>query len=615
MKLRRIILVLLLMQYFFNLNAQGWRRSYSAAETQGVLFAFPYTSIQTPDSGYLNLVELPTVTQRIAFFKINKNGDFEVSKFVNAPLYASSNIGEATIYKMTDQSYLAFAPIFGFDTTKFIKIDENANIIKLKNLPANRFYKQDIAVNQNGFIRISNDVNPALAIEQYDSDLNFVWKKELMTPPSGVAEVRRVWVGDDQSIYYTTYDSNENKFYLTKLTSNGDFDWTKIITGYDKAAFYYYGKPKLVVKDNGDFYLSTFYPQQGEFVTHITKWDKEGVFKWTRIFPGILGSFNSTKHNGVFFTTYDYSSPGRVILRALDENDKMQLEKYYYAAASLNALSTFDGGYFIACQDYEYFGLFIKTDSLGRTFPNYINGKVKYDLNHNCINDNGEDPLLNWVITAEHSNGKTDYALTDSTGGYEINIDTGQYTLKIHPPGPVWQPCNNGVYQVDLNQLFDTTVIDIPVQDSAYCSLLNVSIATTRIRRCFNNTYWLNWQNFGTADAENVQIDVVLPPELDFVSASPLQPEVIGDTLRFSPGTVPYGASGYLSLVVHADCDSTILGQTLCVEAWIRPDTLCYDIPNWSGAEVVANAHCTSDTTVQYTLKNVGNGPTGDLNY
>ncbi|MEI6409795.1 MAG: T9SS type A sorting domain-containing protein [Bacteroidota bacterium] len=149
----------------------------------------------------------------------------------------------------------------------------------------------------------------------------------------------------------------------------------------------------------------------------------------------------------------------------------------------------------------------------------------------------------------------------------------------------------------------------------AYCSLLNVSIATTRIRRCFNNTYWLNWQNFGTADAENVQIDVVLPPELDFVSANPLQPIVIGDTLRFSPGTVPYGASGSLSLVVHADCDSTILGQTLCVEAWIRPDTLCYDIPNWSGAEVVANARCTSDTTIQYTLKNVGNGPTGDLNY
>ncbi|MEM9820434.1 MAG: T9SS type A sorting domain-containing protein [Bacteroidota bacterium] len=62
-------------------------------------------------------------------------------------------------------------------------------------------------------------------------------------------------------------------------------------------------------------------------------------------------------------------------------------------------------------------------------------------------------------------------------------------------------------------------------------------------------------------------------------------------------------------------CDSTVINETRCVEAYIFPDTLCFPTPGWDGSSIEVNSSCLGDS-IHFYIQNVGTAPMSEaLNY
>jgi uncharacterized repeat protein (TIGR01451 family) len=129
------------------------------------------------------------------------------------------------------------------------------------------------------------------------------------------------------------------------------------------------------------------------------------------------------------------------------------------------------------------------------------------------------------------------------------------------------------------------------------------------LRRCFsNNTYFVNYCNSGTTDAEGVFVVVHLDPFLSLVSATIPYIDLSNNYYRFDVGDVGAGDCGTFLLGIAVSCNAQ-LGQTHCTEAIIYPDSLCTPLnPMWSGALVQLRSQCTPGDSLRFILKNVGSG-------
>ena len=110
--------------------------------------------------------------------------------------------------------------------------------------------------------------------------------------------------------------------------------------------------------------------------------------------------------------------------------------------------------------------------------------------------------------------------------------------------------------------------------------------------------------------AEDALIEVSLDEYLIVNSTTPIFDSNIGNTYIFDVGDIEVGECGQILIYTTVDCDSTILGQTHCVEAHIYPDSICLTPdPQWSGASIELDASCEGDS-VAFTIKNVGTSTT-----
>jgi len=254
----------------------------------------------------------------------------------------------------------------------------------------------------------------------------------------------------------------------------------------------------------------------------------------------------------------------------------------------------------------------LRTDSLGTVWSNRVVGRITRDVIENCVIDANEPALPGWLVVASGEPG-TLYTLSDSMGAYSIAVDTGTWFVSVLPPSGYWSPCEDSV-QVDLQQFGDTLAVDFPVQSLYDCPLLDVDLTTPYLRRCYENTYTVRYYNYGTLAAPNAVISIELDPFLT-PTGSTLPYIQSGDSLIFSIGQVASLAGGTFQFTTLLDCDSTVLGQTHCVEANIFPDSLCYQFsPDWDGASLEVDGTCMGDS-VLLTITNTGLDMQGSVNY
>ena len=251
----------------------------------------------------------------------------------------------------------------------------------------------------------------------------------------------------------------------------------------------------------------------------------------------------------------------------------------------------------------------IRMDSNGLIFKNHLAGRLAHDPNVDCLVQAGEPEIPRWLIKLENT-GATQYAVSEPDGTYYFaQVDTGQQALTPIIQNYLWESCQlpyTGYIHPDSSDY--TLQLDAPIQSIFDCPVMSVDLAAPRLRRCFNNTYAIQCCNYGNQAADSAYVELYLPPHLLVQSAS--APFMQNDlTLRFELGAVEPFECIDIQLVVKPDCDSTEIGQAICVSAHIFPDTLCGPVPGWSGALIEVSAACDSDS-VRFDIRNTGTAPT-----
>ncbi|MCC6725882.1 MAG: T9SS type A sorting domain-containing protein [Saprospiraceae bacterium] len=210
-----------------------------------------------------------------------------------------------------------------------------------------------------------------------------------------------------------------------------------------------------------------------------------------------------------------------------------------------------------------------------------------------------EPGLQNFIIKA--AGVDTYYAQSDSLGDYEILLDTGNYELSIVPMN-YWEPCNLS-YPINAATLYDSTRLDLPMQGAINCPLMTVEISTPFLRQCNQGYYAVSYCNYGVVPAVGATVAITLDPEIHFSSATAPLLSQNGQVLLFDLGNVGTFDCDYFKIYFTIDCDLTLIGQTLCSDAHIYPDSICAN--NWAGPNLEVTGICQGDS-VHFTITNTG---------
>ncbi len=242
--------------------------------------------------------------------------------------------------------------------------------------------------------------------------------------------------------------------------------------------------------------------------------------------------------------------------------------------------------------------------------PNHLlNGRVFFDKNKDCLFQNTEQGIPNLLI--QFSDQSRLYAaITDSTGRYQFEAFPGKYTLEsTYPLSDNWEICNSlDTTTISFDVENTTNSRDIPVSISVDCPALSVNVSNSRIRRCFDEIFRINYVNQGTQVAQDAYVLVKFDPFLEIVESSVEGIDMGNNEYRYELGDVSPLESNSFRVVAKTNCESTALGQTHCVEAFIFPNTNCDPISDlWSMANLELAGICTEDN-VQFIVQNTGAG-------
>jgi len=227
-----------------------------------------------------------------------------------------------------------------------------------------------------------------------------------------------------------------------------------------------------------------------------------------------------------------------------------------------------------------------------------LKGNVFDDTNKNCLKDNGELALPKRIVKVENGT-KINYAYTDAFGNFRFPIDNGDYQFTVPSTNNYWNSCLKSINANSYN-LKDTLYLGL--QALSNCPFMEVDIQTPFLRRCFESDIYVYYKNSGTIAAKDAYIDVVLDTNLIFISSGKPLTSVTGNIYRFLLGDLEENGSGAFTIRVKISC-STKLGDFLCAEAHIYPDTACNQS---ASAAIKTSAICLGDS-IGLRITNTGN--------
>ncbi|MEO1624545.1 MAG: T9SS type A sorting domain-containing protein [Bacteroidota bacterium] len=223
---------------------------------------------------------------------------------------------------------------------------------------------------------------------------------------------------------------------------------------------------------------------------------------------------------------------------------------------------------------------------------------LQADQNGNCQADPGEPGLAQWILKI-NTPSDSFFVKTNFDGKYNGFIPPTATQATAFPANYLWNVCTPTLPLVDLgvpgatNAAFAATA----AQD---CPLMTVDISSLFLRRCFSSTYQVQYCNQGTAQADDVRLELVLDNFLDFDTASIPFTQISDSLIRFDIGSMAAGECANFRVGVTVSCDAS-LGQSHCTEIRIYPDTIC--APIQSRPRLVTEASCEGDS-VLFTIQN-----------
>jgi len=229
-----------------------------------------------------------------------------------------------------------------------------------------------------------------------------------------------------------------------------------------------------------------------------------------------------------------------------------------------------------------------------------VSGTIKRSEDFSC---SGVNPVPMENLLVEITNGTVSYVtMTDADGEFSRLVLPGDYTVTALPLNNVWSYCENDI-SISLPDLDSEVNVDFISYGNVLCPFMEVNVSIPFVRRCFNNTYTVNYCNQGTANAENASVVIELQDNLNFISSSHPDFTVDGQFITFNLGTVDFSCSSF-TFVAYASCDAEP-GETHCVFAEILPNDPCGRVlGDYVGPVIELNGYC-DDDSVRVNISNV----------
>lgn len=241
---------------------------------------------------------------------------------------------------------------------------------------------------------------------------------------------------------------------------------------------------------------------------------------------------------------------------------------------------------------------------------------VRIDANGDCLPDVPPVPAAGAAIRLRTPIQGVGLHPTDTLGvAHFLYYNNGPFTLDLPQLSPTtWAVCSGDSIIVSPDIVSDTLRAAFLITPLSQCPDLEVQLGLpSTFRSCLiNSELQVTTINGGTVPAEGTKVAVIMPSVFDLVSADPPVTTQQGDTLFFALNTLPPFAHAIVKLTVRTKCDTFLLGQTLCWEAFATADNNCPDMPA-STSEIKLSARCVGDSLVRFTLTNVGDAATQSM--
>lgn len=470
-----------------------------------------------------------------------------------------------------------------------------------------------------GAVRTSttdSKVNPVLI--KTNREGNVLWSTTL-TDANHAAPINVVEAPDGGYFVLKGVTPNSNttkrEAWLVKTSSTGAVEWEQNISG---ALSDIPGDLSLSVDGN----LLIAGVNQDNPAVFLAKTDLSGNALWRQDYA-LAGQIIDVKrivtHSNGELAIGGNIDEGAYLMKLAADGTAIWEQRY----KTLNRLiriyeltTTADGGYVMGGSSKQGnnspLAYVIKTDLNGIVKPGLITGNVFNDLNLNCIQNAGDIPIENWIVTAFRDNTRIFYGDTDADGNYRVECDTGNYVVTLTLPSPYWAACTNQV-PVHIGYL-DTAHVDFGIHALLDCAYMTVEHAVARLRPCDTTQVYVNYCNLGTVTADDAYMEIALDPLLTFVSGEITPSSIVNNVLTFPLGDMEALECAQFTFEVAVACNMDA-GLVACSQAHIYPDSLCLPpSPGWSGAIIMLEGQCEGDS-VRFNIKNIGTGPSQELEY
>jgi uncharacterized repeat protein (TIGR01451 family) len=597
---------------FSALQAQGWDKTFTSPLGDTTV---AFSAVETADSGFAFIGG--TVTNNglcPLVVRTNKQGDV-IWRYNPSDLFILDTM---KIFRTRDNSLILLASKEPEYSILLIKLNSSGIEQSRKEyLRGNNLKDADITAELDRIVVVTEQRTTFLTgsnLLQLSADGDSISNRFFR-----YENLEKVAFGGDRQIYAVRGRSFINtESGIMKYNLSGDSVWM---------SSKYYGIEKLKRANDGRILMNSHikidydgrfifngnpHPinlVDSKFISDVFTQRKEdnNIYSVTN-YTGIASIFDGLNY---FFTKRD--SIGRQILSQQLITNVRHTQGFGGSLIS-DMISTSEGGFLLVGRTNNYTGQarLIKVNEKGRAYSNDLKGNIYFDSSRNCRMDTSEISFSNRLVSVEKGN-EIRWAKTNTSGNYEMQIDTGNYLIRSTLPNQNWRFCTPSVSkQISATNPIDT--VNFALQALVNCPQMRISTAIQGLRRCFdNNVYHIRYTNEGTQAAQNAFITLKLDSLLEYVSASRPLSSRTGQTLRFNLGTVLIGFDDQFSVQVRIKCgDSTRLGQTLCTEARIFPDTVCIPAPNWSGANIVVSGRCDRDS-VRFLVQNIGTGASSNL--
>lgn len=407
--------------------------------------------------------------------------------------------------------------------------------------------------------------------------------------------------------------------WLVKTNATGNWEW-EVNLSTNNMAF------DMVATNDGGLAITGVNGQQGVFVLKV---DEVGFQIWRQDYPYAdksmtgRGIIEDLQNNLIVagISTYNPDKEDGFLVKLTEAGTPLWERFYDWKQSGKNnafndIVLTPQGDYLMggyleySIGDGNRFAYFLKTDTFGIYSGGSIQGNVFHDLDLDCTYTTDELNLENWNIHI-YNDTLNYYGNTDEQGNYTIPVEVvagdpeRDYVVSVTPPSDYWLPCANDI-PVSIYYL-DTAFVDFPMQGVIGCPLMNVQVSNNILRPCESSVFYFDYCNAGTVIAEDASIEITLDEYLHFEDATIEPDQIDGQTYTFTLGDIGINECNELIIYASIDCDSVEIGDVLCLDTHIYPDSLCQTPgEDWSGALLELSYTCDDDDDIQFQIKNIG---------